>query len=509
MVDAAAHRSRRGVPRDGDARDLRPRREHLHPRPEYGARAADAAAHDRADRVPAAPASRRSGAGWSRCRSVSTSRTGSRIPDFDIEYHVRELALPAPGDDQQLAEQAARLHARHLDRRRPLWELYLIHGLQGGRVGDLHEGPPRRDRRRVRQRHPRRVARPVARRTAARGRRRRGSATPSPAPLEMLARSAVSLAGHPVRAARLTVSVTPVDARAWPGARPRPAAADHRPAVPPRTRPRCCPSPGLRAPATPFNKPIGPHRRWAFRSVPFADVKAVKNASGRDGQRRGHGAVRRRAAPLAARPRRAAGRAAGRRGAGVGTDRGAEGHRRQPGVEHHRADADQPRRPGGAARGVARGDARGQGAARRAAGRPAGGRHPVRDARAGRSGRAAVGAAAADRADQPVQPHHLERARPQRPAVLRREPAARLLPAVRDRRRPGAQHHGDELRRAAALRADRRSRPGARPRPDGRLHRRGARRPDRGRRRRSRDRPDRRSPPTRKPSKRAVKPAAS
>src|SRR3954447_16001596 len=55
-------------------------------------------------------------------------------PDFDIEFHVRELALPAPGDDRQLAEQAARLHARPLDRRRPLWELYLIHGLQGGRA---------------------------------------------------------------------------------------------------------------------------------------------------------------------------------------------------------------------------------------------------------------------------------------------------------------------------------------------------------------------------------------
>ena len=55
-------------------------------------------------------------------------------PDFDIEFHVRELALPAPGDDKQLAEQAARLHARPLDRRRPLWELYLISGLSGGRI---------------------------------------------------------------------------------------------------------------------------------------------------------------------------------------------------------------------------------------------------------------------------------------------------------------------------------------------------------------------------------------
>ncbi len=54
-------------------------------------------------------------------------------PHFDIEFHVRELALPAPGDHQQLASQAARLHARPLDRRRPLWEMYLIHGLDGGR----------------------------------------------------------------------------------------------------------------------------------------------------------------------------------------------------------------------------------------------------------------------------------------------------------------------------------------------------------------------------------------
>jgi len=55
-------------------------------------------------------------------------------PDFDIEFHVRELALPKPGTDRQLSDQVARLHARALDRRRPLWELYLISGLPGGRI---------------------------------------------------------------------------------------------------------------------------------------------------------------------------------------------------------------------------------------------------------------------------------------------------------------------------------------------------------------------------------------
>src|ERR1700683_1085446 len=49
--------------------------------------------------------------------------------DFAIEYNVREIALPRPGSDAQLTEQVSRLHARPLDRSRPLWEIYLITGL--------------------------------------------------------------------------------------------------------------------------------------------------------------------------------------------------------------------------------------------------------------------------------------------------------------------------------------------------------------------------------------------
>ena len=58
-------------------------------------------------------------------------------PDFDLDFHVRELALPAPGSDQQLGEQVARIFARPLDRARPLWELYVIHGLESGHVAAL------------------------------------------------------------------------------------------------------------------------------------------------------------------------------------------------------------------------------------------------------------------------------------------------------------------------------------------------------------------------------------
>lgn len=55
-------------------------------------------------------------------------------PDFDIEYHVRRAALPAPGGKLELCEYAAQFMARPLDRSRPLWELEVVEGLEGGRV---------------------------------------------------------------------------------------------------------------------------------------------------------------------------------------------------------------------------------------------------------------------------------------------------------------------------------------------------------------------------------------
>src|SRR5215212_6592785 len=57
--------------------------------------------------------------------------------DFDLDFHVRELALPAPGSDEQLSEQVARIFSRPLDRARPLWELYVIQGLEAGHVAAL------------------------------------------------------------------------------------------------------------------------------------------------------------------------------------------------------------------------------------------------------------------------------------------------------------------------------------------------------------------------------------
>ncbi len=50
-------------------------------------------------------------------------------PDIDVEFHVRHIALPQPGDWRQLCIQVARIHSRPLDRSRPLWEAYVIEGL--------------------------------------------------------------------------------------------------------------------------------------------------------------------------------------------------------------------------------------------------------------------------------------------------------------------------------------------------------------------------------------------
>ncbi|MDA0249336.1 MAG: wax ester/triacylglycerol synthase family O-acyltransferase [Actinobacteria bacterium] len=55
-------------------------------------------------------------------------------PEFDITYHVRRSALPSPGTDAQLHDLVSRLAGRPLDRTRPLWEMYLIEGLERNRL---------------------------------------------------------------------------------------------------------------------------------------------------------------------------------------------------------------------------------------------------------------------------------------------------------------------------------------------------------------------------------------
>jgi len=58
-------------------------------------------------------------------------------PHFDLGFHVRRSALPRPGTMEQLRELVARIVSRPLDRSRPLWEAYVVEGLEGGRVAVL------------------------------------------------------------------------------------------------------------------------------------------------------------------------------------------------------------------------------------------------------------------------------------------------------------------------------------------------------------------------------------
>ena len=56
-------------------------------------------------------------------------------PHFNLEYHVRHTALPPPGSEEQLRNLAARVFSQRLDRSKPLWEFWLVDGLEGGRFG--------------------------------------------------------------------------------------------------------------------------------------------------------------------------------------------------------------------------------------------------------------------------------------------------------------------------------------------------------------------------------------
>src|SRR5829696_5436083 len=54
-------------------------------------------------------------------------------PSFNLAYHVRHSALPSPGSEEQLRDIAARIFSQSLDRSKPLWELWLIQGLEQNR----------------------------------------------------------------------------------------------------------------------------------------------------------------------------------------------------------------------------------------------------------------------------------------------------------------------------------------------------------------------------------------
>src|SRR3954464_3454949 len=58
-------------------------------------------------------------------------------PTFNIGYHVRATALPPPGGEEQLRVLAGRVFSQRLDRDKPLWEVWIVEGLEGGRFALL------------------------------------------------------------------------------------------------------------------------------------------------------------------------------------------------------------------------------------------------------------------------------------------------------------------------------------------------------------------------------------
>jgi WS/DGAT/MGAT family acyltransferase len=63
-------------------------------------------------------------------------------PEFNIDYHVRRSGLPRPGTEAQLLDLVSRLTSRPLDRKRPLWEVYLVEGVADGRVAVITKTHP-------------------------------------------------------------------------------------------------------------------------------------------------------------------------------------------------------------------------------------------------------------------------------------------------------------------------------------------------------------------------------
>jgi len=182
-------------------------------------------------------------------------------PDFDLEFHVRHIALPKPGDWRQLCIQVARIHARPIDLSRPVWEMYVIEGLDGveglppgsfavlskthhaaidGMSGvematALHDLEPE-----AMPEPPKEPWRPEA----------------VPTLLELSLRSTVNSIRQPLRFARAIGRAAPPAVRAFLDS----SDDDERSEVP-RTR---------------WNQEVGPHRVVDGRTFPLAEIKQIR-----------------------------------------------------------------------------------------------------------------------------------------------------------------------------------------------------------------------------------------
>ena len=185
-------------------------------------------------------------------------------PHLNLDYHVRRTALPAPGSEEQLRNLASRIFSQQLDRTKPLWELWLVEGLEGDRfaiVGKSHhalvDGVSGVDITTVLFDLEKEPAEPAVHPP-------KWAPRPEPTDLQLLGDALRERATSPrefTRGVRAALR-GPRQVLRGIGATSKVIGA------------------GMAAPSTPFNVEIGPHRRLAFVRADLGQLKEVKNEHG-------------------------------------------------------------------------------------------------------------------------------------------------------------------------------------------------------------------------------------
>src|SRR4051794_24253160 len=193
-------------------------------------------------------------------------------PDFNLEYHVRQTALPRPGSEEQLTRLASRIMSQQLDRTKPLWELWLVEGLEDGGVAliskthhALIDGISGVDLAQVMFDLEPVPADPLQETAGLEA----WPPAPEPTPAELVAGGVTGMAKAGAGAVAGALGAL---------ARPRIALAQAREAAEGIGEVLWA---GLNpAPETPLNVEIGPHRRFIGVRCSLSDFKLVKNAFG-------------------------------------------------------------------------------------------------------------------------------------------------------------------------------------------------------------------------------------
>lgn len=189
-------------------------------------------------------------------------------PHLHLDYHVRHTSLPEPGSEEQLRILAARIFSQALDRSKPLWELWLVEGLKGGRfaiVGKSHhclvDGVAGMDITTVLFDVEKDPSGPLVAPEP-------WVPRPSTSGAHLLGEALIERAVSPGEALRLGRRLLRGPRRALKRLSESTLAAGAFARA------------GIAAPETPFNVPIGPHRRFAWVRTSLPDLKRVKNHFG-------------------------------------------------------------------------------------------------------------------------------------------------------------------------------------------------------------------------------------